>query len=77
MKYHHPKDIAARRIQQAQRYNRTEKQPQYEISLSIGYSTKESNGQSIEEIEKIVDGHLKHHKLLDQRCSHHAIISSA
>lgn len=129
MKYYHPKDIAARRIQQAQlleaillafikgyrrrndvfghvsedgfmllmpcagnkeansliveiqrtieRYNRTEKQSRYEISLSIGYSTKESNGQSMEEIEKIAEGHLKHHKLLNQKSSHHAIVSSA
>lgn len=57
-------------------YNRMKKQPLYDISLTIGCSTKEFSYQSINKTVKAAKDHLKHRKLLNQASSHHAILSS-
>jgi len=57
-------------------YNRNEKV--YEVSLSVGYSTIRSGDgrKAIDEAVKAADAHLNHRKLLNQKSSHNAILSS-
>lgn len=57
-------------------FNRSQEQPLYDISLSIGHATKDSDEQSMEKTIKIAENHLKRRKLLTQASSHHAIVSS-
>jgi GGDEF domain-containing protein len=44
----------------------------YEVSLSIGYSTKLSSEQSIDQVIKTAEEYLIHRKLLNQKSSHSA-----
>jgi len=48
----------------------------YEISISVGYSTMETPDQRITDLNKIADSYLRNRKLLNNRSSHSAIISS-
>lgn len=57
-------------------YDRTESHARYEVSLSIGYGAKESAEQSIDDAEKVAGAYLNHRKLLNQKSSHNAILSS-
>lgn len=55
-------------------YNQSEKL--YEVSLSVGYSTSKTEGQGIDETVKAAEAHLNHRKLLNQKSSHNAVLSS-
>ena len=57
-------------------YNRNEKS--YEVSLSVGYSTIPSGDgrQGIDQAVKAAEAYLNHRKLLNQKSSHNAILSS-
>ncbi len=67
----------AKQIQKKiEEYNGAKKQPLYEISLSIGYSTVENENQTLGEALKNAEDYLKHRKLINQRSSHYAIVSS-
>ncbi len=57
-------------------YNRSKREPLYEISLAIGQGTLEAAGQSLKEAVKEAESHLKHRKLLSQKSLHHSILSS-
>lgn len=57
-------------------YSRNEKPSRYEVSLSIGYSTKQSGEQSIDDAAKTAEALLNHRKLLNQKSSHNSILSS-
>lgn len=73
-------EAAHRLVQEIQEtidsYNRTRNEPLYEISLSIGYGTKDTEGQSIEEAMKTAEEYLRSKKLLNQNSSYSAIVSS-
>lgn len=67
----------AKQIQRKiEEYNRSKKQPLYEISLSVGHSTIENENQTLGEALKNAEDYLKHRKLINQRSSHYAIVSS-
>ena len=57
-------------------YNRTKTKTQYQVSLCMGLSTKESDGQSLEEVCQAAENQLKNRKLLNQKSSHNAIVAS-
>lgn len=57
-------------------YGRNEKTPLLEVSLSIGYGTKDSSEQSMEDIIRSTEESLTHRKLLTRKSSHNAILSS-
>jgi diguanylate cyclase (GGDEF)-like protein/PAS domain S-box-containing protein len=57
-------------------FNRSKTPNRYDISLCMGYSTKESDEQKIDEIEKTAVSYLNHRKLLNQKSSHNATLSS-
>jgi diguanylate cyclase (GGDEF)-like protein/PAS domain S-box-containing protein len=58
------------------RYNRTITNAHYQVSLCMGQSTKESAGQSFDEVTQMAEYQLKNRKLLNQRSSHNAIVAS-
>ena len=57
-------------------FNRAEKNPLFEVSLSISHSTKESEDQSIDDVLKSANENLIHRKLLSRNSSHNAILLS-
>ncbi len=57
-------------------YNENNKSKLYEISVSIGYATKERAEEKIEETVKIADEYLRNRKLLNCKSFHSNIISS-
>lgn len=57
-------------------YNRINKNSLYAISVTIGYSTKETKEQQIQDVEKSASEYLNRRKLLNQNSSHSAIVSS-
>ncbi len=58
------------------KYNLIKKLPMYDVNVSIGYSTKESHQPTMEVLIKNTEEILKHRKLLNQKSSHYAILSS-
>lgn len=59
-----------------QSYNRTKKDALYEINLSAGFDTRETERQSMDAVLKAAEDALKRRKLLNQNSSHSAIVSS-
>ena len=57
-------------------YNQTHKTHPYEVSLSIGLSTMRDGSQTIDQALANAVEHLSHRKLLNQKSSHSAILSS-
>lgn len=57
-------------------YNRSNESPIYDISVSIGYSTKENSEQQIQGVTKKAEEYLSNRKLLSRHSSHSAIVSS-
>lgn len=57
-------------------YNRGESHPPYEVSLSFGYHTMVDETLTINQATITAEEHLSHRKLLNQRSSHNAIVSS-
>lgn len=57
-------------------YNENRKLKLYEITLSIGFATKEKKEDSIKETSKLADEFLQNRKLLNRNSSHSDIISS-
>lgn len=57
-------------------FNRSRRQPLYEISLSVGYKTIDTKDESIDNAVKEAESYLKHRKLLNQKSLHHSILSS-
>ena len=58
------------------RYNKTLKNRSYDISLSIGYATKASAVESIDQVAKAAEDYMHNRKLLDRRGSHSTLLSS-
>lgn len=61
---------------EVERYNHGKKQSHYAISLSVGYSTKHSGYQKIDNVVKYAEKYLKNTKLLNRQSYHSAIVSS-
>lgn len=57
-------------------YNKTSKNSTYDINISIGYSTKVADHESIEQVEKEAEDYLYNRKLLNRKSSHSSILSS-
>jgi len=72
----HARQLGAQIEHAIETYDRTESRARYEVSLSIGYGAKESAEQSIDDAEKVAGAYLNHRKLLNQKSSHNAILSS-
>ena len=68
------------RVEQMQRavdrYNQSERLNPYEVNLSFGFHTAEDIRISIEQATVNAEEHLNHRKLLNQKSSHNAILSS-
>jgi diguanylate cyclase (GGDEF)-like protein/PAS domain S-box-containing protein len=58
------------------KYNNSKKDKLYAVNLTIGYSTKGTKDQNIEDIIKDAEEYLKHSKLLNRNSSHSAIVSA-
>jgi len=58
------------------KYNNSRKNKLYAVNLTIGYSTKGTKDQDIEEVIKEAEEYLKHQKLLNQNSSHSVIVSA-
>ena len=72
---HAARRFADRLEEAVQDFNSEEKLP-FDISLSTGTGTKSSPEQLIEEVETTAKDNLRRKKLLNQKSSHHAIVSS-
>lgn len=57
-------------------YNCANRNALYEISVSIGYGTKKTADQRIQDVTRNAEEFLSHRKLLNQNSSHSAIVSS-
>ena len=57
-------------------YNRANENAIYSISVSIGHSTKETQGQTVQDVARAAEEHLNRRKLLNQNSSHSGIVSS-
>ncbi len=69
--------LIVRRIEAAvDAFNQTGGRDRYDVSLSIGCDTKTSTDTSIEQMMKTANENLLHAKLLNQKSSHSALVSS-
>jgi diguanylate cyclase (GGDEF)-like protein/PAS domain S-box-containing protein len=59
-----------------ERYNEQQKSKLYEVSLSIGFATKEFTEENTENIIKVAYDYLINRKLLSRKSSHSSIVSS-
>ncbi|MGI5850324.1 MAG: HD domain-containing phosphohydrolase [Christensenellales bacterium] len=57
-------------------YNKTNKISTYDISLTVGYSTKSNKSVNISDMAKDAEDNLHHRKLLERKSSHSALLSS-
>lgn len=57
-------------------FNRTRRESSYQVSLSIGYNTRETLEQDLVATIKTAENYLKSSKLLNQSSSHHSILAS-
>ena len=57
-------------------YNRCNTDSLYDISVSIGHSTKEVETQELQNVTAEADENMRRRKMLNQNSSHSAIVSS-
>ena len=63
-------------LRAVERYNLRDRNNPYEVSLSFGFHTTVDTSVSIEQATVNAEEHLNHRKLLNQKSSHNAILSS-